>query len=111
MGLKTTNYMTKTGVLLPTAYAKIRTLVLDSEGRIRATCGIQQSREYCDKYDPIEVVSVHTKNKWDRKTPLEKVAYEAVKLETYTEETFDGKEEVKTDFNALFGWADDIITL
>lgn len=110
MGLKTTNYLVKkSGITLPTAYAKIRTLVLDSDGRIRATFGIQQSREYCDKYDPIEVVSVHTKNKWDRKTPLEKVAYEAVKKEVYIEKSRDGVDETKTDYNALYGWTDDIV--
>jgi polynucleotide 5'-kinase involved in rRNA processing len=111
MGLKTTNYLVKkSGITLPTAYAKIRTLVLDSDGRIRATFGIQQSREYCDKYDPIEVVSVHTKNKWDRKTPLEKVAYEAVKQETYKErDAYNGGEVEKTDYNALFGWENNIV--
>lgn len=110
MGLKTTNYMTKTGVLLPTAYAKIRTLVLDSDGRVRATFGIQQSRDLFATYEPIETVSVHTKNVWDRKTPLEKVAYGAVKQETYTEkDEYTLVEKEKTDYNVLFGWKDDIL--
>lgn len=109
MGLKTTNYVTKTGVPLPTAYAKIRTLVLNSNGSVRATFGIQQSREHFDKYEPIETVSVETVNPWDRKTPLEKVAYEAVKQETYAVIGPDGKEELKTDENALYGWQDDIV--
>lgn len=111
MGLKTTNYVSKsTGITLPTAYAKIRTLVLDSDGRIRATFGIQQSREHFETYEPIDVVSVHTKNKWDRKTPLEKVAYEAVKQETYKEkDTYNGVEVEKTDYNALFGWENNIV--
>ena len=110
MGLKTTNYMTKTGLTLPTAYAKIRTLVLDSDGRVRATFGIQQNRDLFATYEPIETVSVHTVNVWDRKTPLEKVAYEAVKSETYTtKDDFTGIETTKTDHNALFGWTDDIV--
>lgn len=110
MGLKTTNYVTKTGVPLPTAYAKIRTLVLDSDGRVRATFGIQQSRDLFATYEPIETVSVHTKNAWDRKTPLEKVAYEAVKSETYTaKDDFTGIEIEGTNYNALFGWQDDIL--
>jgi hypothetical protein len=110
MGLKTTNYMTKTGVLLPTAYAKIRTLVLDSDGRVRATFGIQQSRDLFATYEPIETVSVHTKNVWDRKTPLEKVAYGAVKQETYTEkDEYTLIEKEKTDYNVLFGWEDDYV--
>ena len=110
MGLKTTNYITKTGVPLPTAYAKIRTLVLNSNGSVRATFGIQQSREHFDNYEPIETVSVETVNPWDRKTPLEKVAYEAVKEESYTEkDDYIGAELYKTDYNALFGWQDDIL--
>jgi hypothetical protein len=110
MGLKTTNYITKTGVPLPTAYAKIRTLVLNSNGSVRATFGIQQSREHFDNYEPIETVSVETVNPWDRKTPLEKVAYEAVKSETYTaKDDFTGIETERTNYNALFGWQDDIV--
>jgi hypothetical protein len=54
-------------------------------------------------------VSVQTKNVWDRKTPLEKVAYEAVKQETYTTKDELNMETQKTDFNALFGWKDDFV--
>jgi hypothetical protein len=110
MGLKTENYMTKTGVLLPNAYAKIRTLVLNSDGTVFATFGIQQSRDLFLTYEPIETVSVHTHNVWDRKKPLEKVAYEAVKKEDYiVRDELTQTSVQKTDYNALFGWKDDII--
>ena len=110
MGLKTTNYKVKKfGMTLPTAYAKVRTLVLESNGTVRATFGIQQSREHFDSYEPIEIVSVQTVNVWDRKTPLEKVAYEAVKQETYKTINELGEEVEKTDFNALYGWNNDIV--
>lgn len=111
MGLKTTNYFVKNlGISLPNAYAKIRTLVLENDGTVRATFGIQQSRELLDSYSPIEIVSVQTKNVWDRKTPLEKVAYEAVKQETYkSKDEYSEIEIEKTDFNALFGWDNDIL--
>lgn len=112
MGLKTTNYtIKKNGLFLPVAYAKLDTLVKQKSGRIDATFAIHKTRQELDTFDePLEVVRVSTKNVWDRKTPLEKVAYEAIKSETYTETDLEtGVEVVKTDYNALFGWQDDIV--
>lgn len=111
MGLKTTNYhIKKFDVELSQAYAKLRTLVLNSDGRVEASFSIQQSRKHCEEFDPIEVVKLYSKAKWDRNTPLEKFAYEAIKSETYTE--FDpetGSEVTKTEKGLLSGWDNDIV--
>lgn len=111
MGLKTENYyIKKFDLYLPTAYAKLRTLVLNSDGTINATFSIQQSREHCVNYEAIDSVKITTKKPWDRVTPLEQVAYNAVKTETYTvKDEITDIETEKTDYNALFGWQDDYV--
>jgi hypothetical protein len=111
MGLKTTNYyIKKFDLTLPTAYAKLRTLVLNSDGRVSAKFSIQQTRAHCNEFQPIDTVEYTTKNAWDRNVPLEKFAYEAIKMETYVEkDEFTGIDTQKTDHNPLFGWTDDIV--
>ena len=100
MGLKTDNfYVKKFDLTLPTAYAKLRTLVLNSNGTVSATFSIQQSRAHCEQYEPIEIVKVNTKAVWDRITPLEKFAYESAKNE----------KEVPDGMSSIFGWEDDFV--
>lgn len=111
MGLKTTNcYIQKFDLHLPNAYAKLRTLVLNSNGTVSATFSIQQSRHHCENYQPIDVVTVNTENGWDRIIPLERFAYEASKKETvkrYDPETEKYIEEVVPGpFN---DWQDDYV--
>lgn len=112
MGLKTTNFhIKKFDLTLPTAYAKLRTLVLNSNDTVSATFSIQQSRAHCDNYEPIDIVKVDTKTVWDRNIPLEKFAYETAKTETRTVEVYDenGKPTTKTEYGTLYGWQDDIV--
>ena len=112
MGLKTENYhIKKFDLVLPSAYAKLRTLVLNSNGTVSATFSVQQSRAHCEQFEPIDIVKVDTKTVWDRTIPLEKFAYETAKNEMRTVEVYDEnrKSEVKTEYGTLYGWQDDIV--
>ena len=101
MGLKTVNYVSKrTGIVLPYAYAVLRTLVIEGNNSVRAKFAIQASREATKEYDPIDTVEISFK--WDRKTDPAKMAYETAKTEVRTIET----EMVK---GTLYGWQDDIV--
>ena len=110
MGLKTTNYVSKsTGLVLPNAYAQIKDLVL-SGNRARVIFSIQASREAIKEYVPIDKVEVHFT--WDRKTDLAKAAYDAAKTEMREVETFiaESKEPVIIQkHGTLYGWEDDIV--
>ena len=113
MGLKTTNYMSKsTGLMLPTAYAKLSTFMLNSDNSITATFSIHISREALDGYKPVEVIVVNG-GKWDRNMALQEAAYTMAKTEKRTEiqfneETYEGVPVVV--YGALYGWDDDIVT-
>lgn len=112
MGLKTTNFhIKKFDLTLPTAYAKLRTLVLNSNGTVSATFSIQQSRAHCDNYEPIDVVKVETKTVWDRNIPLEKFAYEAARNETQflAKRNEKGETYTETEYGTLYGWDNDIV--
>lgn len=113
MGLKTTNFhIKKFDLTLPTAYAKLRTLVLNSDDTVSATFSIQQSRAHCENYEPIDIVKVDTKTVWDRNIPLEKFAYETARTETMTVEKYNEKGEPYTEVvgcGTLYGWQDDIV--
>lgn len=114
MGLKTTNFhIKKYDLTLPTAYAKLRTLVLNSNGSVSATFAIQQSREHCGKYDPIDIVKVDTTAVWDRNVPLEKFAYDSAKTQVHKKDIYNEStrttEEV-TEYGVLYGWQNDIVS-
>ena len=113
MGLKIKNcYIQKYDLTLPNAYAKLRTLVLNSNGTVNATFSIQQSREHCEKYQPIDVVRLDTENVWDRTIPLEKFAYEAAKTETNKITKYDPETHASVtveEYGPLYGWEDDIV--
>lgn len=58
----------------------------------------------------LKLCELAQKNVWNRKTPLEKVAYEAVRSETYmAKDDFTSIETERTNYNALFGWEDGIL--
>lgn len=107
MGLYNYNYKSKSmGITLPEAYAKLHTLVLNSDGRVDAVFSIHQSREDVSKYTAIDKVKVSFK--WDRKSDLAKAAYEAAKVQmvdVYNEDVFEAVKEK----GVLFGWLDDIV--
>lgn len=108
MGLKTTNYVSKsTGITLPTAYARIKDLVLNGNNG-RAIFAIQSTREAVENYQAIDKVEVRFT--WDRKNNPVKMAYEAAKAETRTVERYDenGEVVVNTEHGTLYGWQDDI---
>lgn len=114
MGLKTTNFhIKKFDLTLPTAYAKLRTLVLNSNGSVSATFSIQQSRAHCEKYEPIDIVKVDTKEAWNRNIPLEQFAYESARTQvtekTVYNESRNTQEEV-TEYGTLYGWQNDIVS-
>ena len=109
MGLKTTNYVSKsTGITLPTAYAKIKDLVLNGN-RGRAIFAIQASRENIDKFAPVDKVEVNFT--WDRKSDIAKTAYETAKAETRTVTNYNEKGEPYTEveYGTLYGWDNDIV--
>lgn len=114
MGLKTTNFhIKKFDLTLPTAYAKLRTLVLNSNGSVSATFAIQQSRANCETKEPIDIVKVDTKEPWSRNIPLEQFAYESARTQTFTKPVYDetrkSTEEV-TEYGVLYGWQNDIVS-
>lgn len=111
MGLKTTNYVSKsTGLVLPEAYAVLKNLVIESDNRARAIFAVQASRENAQNYKALDKVEVHFT--WDRKTDPAKMAYEAAKTETRTVEMYNEATHTAipvTEKGALFGWEDDIV--
>lgn len=110
MGLIKENYVSKsTGLTLPTAYAKIKDLVLNGN-KGRAIFAIQANRENIDKFAPIDKVEVHFE--WDRKADIAKTAYEAAKNEKRTVEKYNpetGKPYTETEYGTLYGWDNDIV--
>ena len=109
MGLKTTNYVSKSmGITLPTAYAVIKDLVLNGND-CRAIFAVQANRENAKTYKAIDKVEVRFT--WDRKTDLAKMAYETAKTETRTVERVNeaGEVETVTENGTLYGWQDDIV--
>ena len=98
MGLKTTNYVSKsTGLVLPEAYAVLTNL-------------IQASRTAAKSYKALDTVEIHFE--WDRKSDPAKLAYEYAKTETKTAEDFDratGTITKKVELGVLYGWQDDIV--
>lgn len=106
MGLKTTNYVSKsTGLVLPEAYAVLKTLVVESDSRVKATFSVQASRENAQNFQPIDKVVVNFV--WDRKTNVSRMAYEEAKSQVYVETMEGGSEVVK--YGTLYGWQDDIV--
>ena len=113
MGLITTNYVTKkTGMPMATAYAKLRTLVMEANDTFRATFAIQSSREKLDSYDPVEIVSVSGKIT-DRSIPLQKIAYETAKTQREKVVKYDEQGKVigtEIKDGPLYGWDNDIVS-
>ena len=108
MGLKTTNYKTKNGIPLPTAYAKIKDLVLNGNNG-RAIFAIHATRDDLNVYAPAETVEVRFT--WDRKSDIAKTAYETAKAEKRTVEKYNEKGEpyTETEYGTLYGWDNDIV--
>lgn len=109
MGLKTTNYVSKsTGLVLPEAYARIKDLVLNGNMG-RAIFAIHTARENIDKFSPVDKVEVRFT--WDRKSDIAKTAYETAKAETRTVEKYNenGEPYTEVEYGTLYGWDNDII--
>ena len=111
MGLKTTNYVSKsTGLTLPEAYAVLTNLIIETDNRARAIFAIQASRENAKNFKAIDKVEIYFT--WDRKSNPVVMAYETAKAETREAETYD--EETHTalaviEHGTLYGWQDDIV--
>ena len=107
MGLIKIGYQSKsTGVYMPTAYAKLKNLVLESNDNVRAVFVVQSNRENANLYKPMDEVTIYFK--WDRKADLAKMAYEKAKTQTvkaYNDETNTVEEEQ----GLLYGWDNDIV--
>lgn len=103
MGLKTTNYTTKsTNVFLDKAYALLRNLIIEKDGSARAIFAIQASRENAIENEPLEKVEVHFQ--WDRKTDLAATAYDAAKTQKSIY-NIDGEDVV--EYGSLYNWEND----
>lgn len=90
MGLKTTNYEVKElGITIPTAYAQITSLCVDSKGEAFAAFSIQQNRE--DITNKNEIETEHFNVVIDKNQPLYAQIYNAAKEELFA------------------GWEDDIV--
>lgn len=111
MGLKTTNYVSKsTGITLPTAYAVLTNLIIETDNRVRAIFAVQASRENAKNFKAIDKVEIYFT--WDRKSNPVVMAYETAKTEVKqveryieaTDETLKG-----TENGTLYGWENDIV--
>lgn len=116
MGLKTENYtLEKTGQVLPTAYAKIRTLVLNDDNSIRVKFGIHYTREDLDKHEPIAVVELDSRSVGyaiNRNNPWQEEAYNMARTHRNVTETWDKKTKsviTTEEYGPLFGWQNDIV--
>lgn len=111
MGLKTTNYVSKsTGLILPEAYAVLTNLIVEKDNRTRAIFAIQASRTAAKSYKALDTVEIHFE--WDRKSDPAKSAYEYAKTEVNTFEDYDtatGTPTKKVELGVLYGWQDDIV--
>lgn len=112
MGLKTTNYVSKsTGLVLPEAYAVLKNLVIETDNRARAIFAVQASRENAQTYQAIDKVEVRFM--WDRKSNPAEMAYDAAKkqvfLETEYNENGTVKERKVKEYGVLYGWEDDYV--
>jgi hypothetical protein len=110
MGLKTTNYVSKsTGIYMPVAFALLKTLIVEADNRARAIFAVQTDRESANTYKAIDKVEVHFT--WDRKTDPAKMAYEAAKTEVHDEEVYDanGNRTITRTEGVLYGWEDDMV--
>lgn len=111
MGLKTTNYEVKSkGVILPTAYARIKTLVLNSNGVCNVVFAVQANREAIEELSPIDEIKMNFK--WDRQVNMAEEAYTIAKTKVDTFEHYDPETEktiIETEYGPLYGWEDDII--
>lgn len=117
MGLKTENYVSKsTGLVLPTAYAKIRTCMLDEDDNLHVTFGIHTSRENLEneKLKPIETIELNSRligYKVNRNNPWQEEAYNMAKTEARKGVRVDEKRKLVPEmkYGALYGWQDDIV--
>ena len=110
MGLKTTNYVSKsTGLVLPEAYAVLKNLIIETDNQARAVFAIQASRENAQNYKAIDTHEIRFE--WDRKTDPAKMAYALAKLQTEEIEKYDenGNVSVETVQSLLNGWEDDFV--
>jgi hypothetical protein len=110
MGLKTTNYVSKsTGIVLPEAYAVLTNLIVETDNRARAIFAVQASRKNAQSYQALDKVEVRFT--WDRKTDPAKMAYEVAKTqeEERTHYKEDGTEEIVKVYGTLYGWENDIV--
>lgn len=113
MGLKTTNYVSKsTGLVLPEAYAAIRKISVDL-GIGSALLAIQTSRERALDKSYKAVDEVHINFTWDRKTDPAKMAYEAAKTQAVWETEYNKDGSVKArkikEYGVLYGWDNDFV--
>ena len=79
MGLKTTNYeITKLGITLPDAYARIGKVEMSDNGSGYAIMHIQATRENALTLQPIDTKRVDFF--WDRRKSIAECIYEAAKV-------------------------------
>jgi hypothetical protein len=117
MGLITKNYVSKrTGLTLPTAYAKIRAFVLNADDSIRVIFGIHTSRANLDNLNikPIETVEINSRDcgfELNRNNAWQEEASKMARTETITREMQNEKGEIYTEveYGTLYGWDDDIV--
>ena len=111
MGLKTTNYVSKsTGLTLPEAYAVLTNLIIETDNRARAIFAIQASRENAKNYKAIDKVEIYFT--WDRKSNPVVMAYETAKTEIKVGRAYNEQlsmEVDETELGVLYGWQDDIL--
>lgn len=112
MGLKTTNYSSKSlGITFPAAYAILGDLVLNRKtNKVRAIFLIQTSRQGTESFKPID--ETHVDFVWDRKTNLVSMAYKVAREYEHYEDVKNketGEYETVKVPGTLYGWEDDIV--
>lgn len=111
MGLKTTNYVSKsTGITMPEAYAVLTKLFIEDNNNARAIFAIQSSREATKQYNALDKVEINFT--WDRKTDPAKMAYETAKTQVIEVSEYDEATNefvTKNKLGTLYGWQNDIV--
>ena len=111
MGLKTTNYVSKsTGLTLPEAYAVLTNLIIETDNRSRAIFAVQASRENAKNYKALDKVEIYFI--WDRKSNPVVMAYETAKTQIKVSRVYNEQlamEVDETELGVLYGWQDDIL--
>ena len=84
MGFKKYDYMIKDlGVVVPSAYAKLTDIFVDTNGNANGTMVIQRNRESIDSLQPFDIVEISCKI--DKNLPIYEQLYNKAKETNFSD--------------------------